>query len=82
MSAEDPTGRRGRLSRSGRFLPLVKPATIAPPDGELDQEDEYAEISIERGPIVGMSTPVPAEPGGPDPDADEDEVADEVTPAR
>ena len=39
---------RGRLQRSGRMLPLVRPGTIAPPvkPGE-DVPDDYDEVSIE-----------------------------------
>lgn len=73
---EDPKGHRGRLSRSGRFLPLVKPATIAPPapGTELeDEDDDYAEVSIERGVIVETDDPPPD---------DDDPDDDAVTPPR
>ena len=69
MASQDPKqGGRGRLSRSGRFLPLVKPPTIAPPIGdeaELDEGDDYAEVSIERGVVEVVIEPRP--------DEDEDE---------
>jgi len=73
---DDPKqGDRGRLSRSGRFLPLVKPATIAPPSpgAEVeDEDDDYAEVSIERGVVEETGE------SGPDDDADDDAV----TPPR
>lgn len=75
MSSQDPPGPRGRLSRSGRFLPLVKPVTIAPPTGEFDQDDAYAEVSIERHPILD-ETPVPEGTG------EDDEDDDALTPPR
>ncbi|HUS67493.1 MAG TPA: hypothetical protein VMZ28_23310 [Kofleriaceae bacterium] len=76
---DDPKGHRGRLSRSGLRLPLVKPATIAPPapGAELeDEDDDYAEVSIERGVIEEAEEP----PAGEDADADPDD--DAVTPPR
>ncbi len=81
---DDPKGPRGRLSRSGRFLPLVKPATIAPPIGEFDEEDDYAEVSIERGAVEETPIPVmtPVADDDPAPDADDDPDADALTPPR
>lgn len=39
---------RGRLRRSGRMLPLVRPGTIAPPVQPVeDAADDYDEVSIE-----------------------------------
>ena len=81
MSSEDPTSRRGRLSRSGRCLPLVKPATIAPPTretGEFEEDDDYAEVSIERGHVE--ETPIPVMT--PVADDDGDPGDDELTPPR
>ena len=44
--AADP--QRGRLRRSGRMLPLVRPGTIAPPVRPTDDApDDYDEVSIE-----------------------------------
>ena len=76
---DDPKGHRGRLSRSGLRLPLVKPATIAPPSPGAapdDEDDDYAEVSIERGVIEEVAEPPKDE------DADQDADEDAVTPPR
>jgi hypothetical protein len=41
---------RRRLTSSGRFLPLLKPDTIAPPTGPADVTPDDYEISIESDP--------------------------------
>jgi hypothetical protein len=81
VSPQDPKpGRRGRLSQSGRFLPLVKPATIAPPlVSEFDEDDDYAEVSIERG-VIEVEIEPPA--AGDEADAGDDEGDEELTPPR
>lgn len=54
---------RGKLRRSGRFMPLVKPPTIAPPIAVAEGEAaDYDEVVVESEAAEPVAESVPVEP--------------------